>query len=385
MRILIASDTFAPHINGAARFTERLGQGLVRRGHEVHQVVPSTGLNNFTEVIDGMTVHRVRSVAYWGIDNFRCVMPWDSYPFLPKLIADIEPDIIHIQTSAYVGRVAANYATKHRIPLVATNHFMPENAIDQLPLPRLVKRATTKALFWDMHHVYSKAQVLTAPTPRATEILAESAGLLGGVPVSNGVDSEVYAKAAAAARPNEVPRILYVGRLDPEKHVNELIEAVAGLPADVPYRVEIIGIGGQRDEWHKLSVKLGVDDKVIFRGFVEEADLVTAYGSCDIFCIPGVAELQSLVTLEAMSASKPVVAANAMALPHLVRPGENGFLYEPGDIEELRAHLQRLLTDAEERKRMGAVSKQLVAVHAIAGTLQTFEDLYEKAKLAVGR
>ena len=55
MRILIASDTFPPHINGAARFSERLGQGLVRRSHEVHQCAPSTSFRNFTEVVEGMS------------------------------------------------------------------------------------------------------------------------------------------------------------------------------------------------------------------------------------------------------------------------------------------------------------------------------------------
>lgn len=380
MRLLIASDTYAPVINGAARFTERLGQGMVRRGHEVHQLAPSTNFHNFTEEIEGVIVHRVRSFPFWGIENFRWVGPWDAYPEVARVVADVKPDVIHIQNSAYVGRATANEAVRHGIPLVATNHFMPENIMKQLPVPHALQRAASKALFLDIRHVYGKAQVLTAPTPRAVGMLERSAGLHGGLAVSCGVDSAVYSAAATAAPANDVPVILYVGRLDPEKHVNELIEAVAGLPDDVPYRVEIIGDGAAGAGWVKLAAAHNLGpDKVLFRGFVSEAELLEAYGRCDIFCIPGIAELQSIVTLEAMSAGKPVVAANAMALPHLVHSGENGWLYTPGDIEELRSHLTQLLTDPEVRHRMGVESQRIVAHHALDATLQKFETLYERA------
>ena len=99
-----------------------------------------------------------------------------------------------------------------------------------------------------------------------------------------------------------------------------------------------------------------------------------------MFCMPGVAELQSLVTLEAMASGLPVVAADAMALPHLVRPGINGWLYTPGDVRELANRLGDLLADAGLRRRMGAASRELVAAHAVDGTLDAFEGIYEKVR-----
>ena len=384
MRILIASDTFPPHINGAARFTERLGQGLARRGHEVHQAAPSTSVRNFTEEIENVVIHRIRSYPFWALDDFRWVAPWDAYPDMAKIVAEVKPDVIHIQNSAYVGRSAALQATRHRIPLVATNHFMPENVMKQLPVPKALQNAATRALFTDIRHVYKQAQVLTAPTPRAVAILEQSAKLSGGLAVSCGVDTAVYAASAAAAMPHDVPVILYVGRLDPEKKISELIEAVAGLPSDLAYRVEIIGDGIEHGRLQKLATAKGLGpDKVKFFGFISEAELVEAYGRCDIFCMPGIAELQSLVTLEAMSAGKPVVAANAMALPHLVHPGDNGWLYTPGDVAELRGHLQKLLVSPDERHRMGLESTRIVAKHGVDFTLDKYETLYDRAIAAV--
>jgi glycosyltransferase involved in cell wall biosynthesis len=134
----------------------------------------------------------------------------------------------------------------------------------------------------------------------------------------------------------------------------------------------------------KLAAAKGLGtDKVHFFGFVSEHELVEAYGRCDIFCIPGIAELQSLVTLEAMSAGKPVIAANAMALPHLVHPNDNGWLYTPGDIAELRGHLEKLLASPDERHRMGLESQRIVATHGLDATLQKYETLYERAISAV--
>ncbi|WP_242676256.1 glycosyltransferase [Streptosporangium minutum] len=64
--------------------------------------------------------------------------------------------------------------------------------------------------------------------------------------------------------------------------------------------------------------------RVRFRGLVGEDELISAYRSCVVFCMPSIAELQSLATLEAMSAGRPVVAADAVALPLLVRHGTTG-------------------------------------------------------------
>jgi len=97
-----------------------------------------------------------------------------------------------------------------------------------------------------------------------------------------------------------------------------------------------------------------------------------------VFCMPGVAELQSIATLEAMAAGTPVVAADAMALPHLVRPGRNGWLYRPGDVTELSARLGALLRDPGLRRRMGAASRELVAAHDFENTLDTFESIYQR-------
>jgi glycosyltransferase involved in cell wall biosynthesis len=93
--------------------------------------------------------------------------------------------------------------------------------------------------------------------------------------------------------------------------------------------------------------------------------------------MPSIAELQSIATMEAMASGLPVVAADAMALPHLVHDGENGFLFTPGDVDEMAARLTDVLEAAPER--LDAFKKEslrLIQAHDINRTLSTFESLY---------
>jgi glycosyltransferase involved in cell wall biosynthesis len=84
-----------------------------------------------------------------------------------------------------------------------------------------------------------------------------------------------------------------------------------------------------------------------------------------------------------MASALPVVAADAMALPHLVHDGENGYLFRPGDADDLAAKLRLVLEAPEEElQRMKRESLQVVASHDIERTISTFESLYRGESVA---
>ncbi|QDP96084.1 glycosyltransferase family 4 protein [Microlunatus elymi] len=378
MKIVIGADSYAPDINGAARFAERLAEGLAGRRHEIHVVSASTDGPARTEHVGELTVHRLHSIRYRLHESLRVCLPWQTIPESRRLLAELRPDVVHVQSHMVIGRGLAYAAADRAIPLVATNHFMPENVFGYVPLlPRPFYQAAGRIAWRDLARVFGRADVITAPTPRAIQLLQDATGLSGEA-ISCGIDSERYWQASQQAQPGTGPVILFVGRLDQEKRIDELIAAFARIPAGTGARLEIVGHGDQHDLLVRLAAELGVSDRVSFLGHVSEQDLLTAYGRAAIFCMPGVAELQSLVTLEAMSAGKPVVAANAMALPHLVKPGHNGWLYTPGDIGELALRLSTLVSDPALRRRMGQHSRELVSVHDFGATLDRFEDIYAR-------
>jgi glycosyltransferase involved in cell wall biosynthesis len=331
----------------------------------------------------GLTLHRLQSIRYRMHESLRVCLPWQTLPATRRLLADLRPDVVHVQSHMVIGRGLAYAAGRRGLPLVATNHFMPENVFGYVPLlPRQLHRPAGRLAWRDLATVFGRADRITAPTPRAVELLTGATGLTAEA-VSCGIESDRYWQATQDAAATADPVILFVGRLDQEKHIDELIAAFARLPRSTRARLEIVGDGDQHAALERLADQLEVRDRVTFHGHVSDAELLSAYGRAAVFCMPGIAELQSLVTLEAMSAGKPVVAANAMALPHLVQPGQNGWLYTPGDIGELALRLATLVADPALRQRMGRRSREIVAGHAFDATLDRFEGIY--AAVTAGR
>lgn len=227
----------------------------------------------------------------------------------------------------------------------------------------------------------SKTAAVTTPTALAARTMSEHAGLDDVLPISNGIDSAAYepAPGEAVERPGH-PVVLFVGRLAVEKNVDVLIRAIGRMDPELDVHLEVVGDGEQRGPLRALVEELGLAERVHFLGHVSDAELHTTYLRADVFCQPGTAELQSLVSLEAMSASKPVVLADALALPHLVTDGDNGYLFTPGDAQDLAAKLTAVLTAGEqERARMGRASHDRAVKHSQDRTIDLFERLYRGA------
>ena len=372
LRVLIGADTFPPNINGASFFAERFARGLAARGHDVHVVCPSADGPARTEQRDGYTVHRIRSRAIPFHGDYRFCTPGGALKDVAPLLERLRPDVVHVQAHFGVGRALLEAATERGIPGMATNHFMPDNLLGYTPFPRRVKAAITRWAWRDLLRVYRNARIVTTPTPRAAEVLAGIGFDRPVQVVSCGIDLTHY--PAPAARPaGPTMSVLFVGRLEAEKNIDQLLRALAPLPH---VRADLVGDGTRRDELEALARELGIATRVTFHGFVPDAELVRRYAEADVFCMPGTAELQSLATMEAMAAGLPVIAADALALPHLVHHGTNGYLFEPGAITALSRWLAEMAADPDARARMGQASRTIVARHDIGSAMTTFETQY---------
>ncbi|WP_164201234.1 glycosyltransferase [[Micrococcus luteus] ATCC 49442] len=382
LTILIAADTYPPHINGAAQFSYRLAKGMTGRGHNVNVLACRADNGaSFTEFRSEATVHRLRSHGVFTHEYFRICLPWEIKKEISLLFDRVKPDVVHIQSHYMIGEHVLYEAVKRGIRIVATNHFMPENLNPFLPFPQWFKDIIGKISWKDMGKVMGQADVVTTPTPLAAKAMHQHAFLRKVLPLSNGIDSAAYElQPGEVIEPHANPTVVFVGRLAEEKHIDVLINAVAKTPAALNVHLEIVGGGEVRQSLEALAKRLGLEDRVRFLGLASDEQLRETYIKADLFCMPGTAELQSLVTLEAMSASTPVLLADAMALPHLVRDGENGYLFTPNDSDDLAAKITRILQlPASERAAMGQASRRMVEPHSIQGTLQTFEDLYRGA------
>jgi hypothetical protein len=119
MIILIANDTYPPDV-------KRLAEGLAGRDHEVHIVCPSTSRRTEVVTRGGMTEHRLRSVPVPFHIGFRFSPPL-LYRRVLEEVKRIRPDVVHAQGHFFVGRVVIRAVKELSIPVIGTNHFMPDN------------------------------------------------------------------------------------------------------------------------------------------------------------------------------------------------------------------------------------------------------------------
>ena len=379
LRVLIAADTFPPDINGAARFTERLAGGLVRNGNDIHVIAPAISKQHgtFTEVHDGvaMTVHRIRSHRVIIHKTLRFVNPLTLKKKVDLILDGFQPDAIHSQSHMVLGRILVKSGRERNIRLIATNHIMPENLLKYLHLPNFLEKRVKARLWKDSGKVLANYDHVTTPTRRAAELLEEAAGIENVLAISCGIDATKFTNPTPTT--NKPFRVLFLGRLDWEKHIHNLLRAMAKFPKDIEFFVEIAGDGSQKKYLNDLAKELKIADRVSFLGHITEEELPLAYERATVFAMPSIAELQSIATMEAMASGRPVVAANAMALPHLVHNGDNGYLFEPDDVDDFYQCLLKIATaDQKELNRLSENSIHLIQSHDIKRTLAIFEGLY---------
>ncbi|WP_245956656.1 glycosyltransferase [Nonomuraea fuscirosea] len=378
-RILISTDTYPPDVNGAAYFTHRLATGLAARGNDVHVVCQSEAGPASADVVDGVVVHRLRSAPLLVHPTMRVTVPTR----LDRLVADINPDVLHTQGHFVVGRAAIAAARRAGVPVVATNHFMPDNLFQFAHIPEKLRIKAGRLAWRDFSRVFNRADHITTPTPLAARLLSDQGFGREVEPVSCGIDLTRFHPRAEpkswARRMFDLPdrpTVLFVGRLDEEKRLDELVRALPLVLNETDAQVALVGKGNQRDELERLARSIGVSDRVFFLGFVPDENMSQAFSAADVFAMPGVAELQSIATLEAMASGLPVVAADAMALPHLV--DGNGYLFQPGDVVGLARHLTAVLADDGLRARLGKASRELALTHDDQSSLARFERIYDE-------
>ncbi len=378
LRILIGADTFPPDVNGAANFASRLAAGLTERGHDVHVEAPAFNSKHgdFQEKHDGatFTVHRIYSWRWFPHDWLRFVLPWRSQAHAARLLDDLKPDVVHIQSHIVVGRGLARQAALRGIRVIGTNHFMPENMIEHTLLPKFLRRKAIEIAWNDAAKTFALCEAVTSPSRKAADFLEAETNLRGVHAISCGIDASLYTPNFEKHSEN---RVVFVGRVTGEKNLDVLLKAIAALDSKLDVKLDIVGGGDLMNQLKQLAKDLGIADRVYFLGYVTDEQLRAALTRATVFAMPSIAELQSIATMEAMASALPIVAANAMALPHLVHHGENGYLFEPGSVSDLAAKLTDVLTlSDDELLRMKKRSLAYIAAHDIQRTISIFESLY---------
>jgi glycosyltransferase involved in cell wall biosynthesis len=384
MKILIGADLHWPTINGVATFTRNLARGLADRGHEVVVIAPSQTGKAYKEIDGNHVVYRTASVPFAFYQNFR-ISPTPNAE-VKKIIKDFDPDVIHVMMMMWLGQAAMKYGNKFGIPIVTTNHAVPENLMDNIKLLAPIARPINYMLNGYGARFHSKADYMTLPTKAAIDMLNASDRI--DIPmeaVSNGINLDRFKPGKAPKSiykkfklPENKPIISYVGRIDAEKHLQTLVRAFARIAPIYDADLMMVGFGTDSENLKDLINKLKITDRVHFTGKVTDEDLPLLHQVGTVYAMPSPVELQSIATLEAMASGQPIVAVDAGALKELCQNDRNGFLFELDDDEQMAISLLAIVADKELRDQMSKQSLEIAKTHNINYTLERFEAIYKE-------
>jgi 1,2-diacylglycerol 3-alpha-glucosyltransferase len=385
MRIVISSSTYAPAMNGQAVFSTNLAEGLAKVGHQVMVIIDSRRGKASTNLVNDVQLAELSSIS---LEKFRHGANFSPFPKreIRKLFDVFKPDVVHIQDHYPSCRGVANVALENQIKLIGSNHYIPENLAPYIPLYSSMKPVINWFLWQWMLSLYKRLDVVTAQSSAAASILRRVGLKMPIYPISCGIDTQLYSPNPHVDResfchnygldPNKII-FLFLGRIDGEKRVDLLLRAVQQLDRN-DVQLAIAGHGSVEKRMKRMVQTMKLQDRVKFTGFISSENKPGLLNSVDIFIMPSEAELLSISTLEAMACGRPVLVADALALPELVHAGENGYLFIPGDVDDLTRRMIELANQSQLWRAMGTASREIALQHDLEKVIRKYEGLYIK-------
>jgi len=354
LRIALFSGNYNYVRDGANQALNRLVGHLLERGVAARVYSPTVPKPAFPPTGDLVDVPAMPMIG--GRGEYKIAR---GLPAKPR--ADLEafaPNLVHVSAPDFLGHAALTWARKRGIATVASLHTRFET------YPRYYGIGFTEPwLVRLLTRFYNRADRVLVPGESMAAILRDWGVTTPTAIWSRGIDHARFDPARCSLDwrrslgiGDDEMAVGFLGRLVKEKGLDVFASVVTELRArGVAHRVVVVGEGPAR-EWFASQVP-----GAIFAGFQSGDDLGRAVASMDVFFNPSVTETFGNVTLEAMAAGVPVVAARATGAVDLLEPGVTGFLVPPGDIAGYADAIARIVSDRALRQRMGAAGHSAAA------------------------
>lgn len=386
MKILMATDTYWPRINGVTVAVDTLRKSLSAMGHAVSIIAPRYGRTEGA-VADPEGIHRFPSMSPPMSREDRFV-----FPFLKKrvrrMIESFQPDIVHAHTEFTLGQAGKKYAELAGIPLIMTCHTLWEQYVTAyIPeLPASVSRKMVRRLSL---RFYRDADAVIVPSEAMRTLLTQYGLERPVAVVPTGVDLDAFS-AEPSGRDGESLQgsfpllsgrriLLYVGRVAHEKNIGFLLDVLVRVLAKDQHVILVIaGDGPARQDLERQVKDLGLGSSVIFTGYLNRSAISSLYSRTEVFCFASKTETQGLVLLEAMVHGTPFVALSHGGTADILADGRGGFVSEE-DPDRFAGKVLSILHDAPLRERLAKDGRQYAESWTAPKMAQRLLSVYEDA------
>lgn len=400
-RVLLVTSSY-PRWEGdnTTPFVHHLAQDLRSRGWDILVLAPHAPGAARQETLNGVPVERFRylwptSLETVCYDGGALVKLRRNRWNLVKI-----PFLVVSQWAAILWRIR-----RHKFRLVHSHWILPQGLTVALSAGLLGVRHITTIHGSDVfalrgwfarqckRYVLRHADAVTVNSS-ATHAAAESLapGLRGLTRIAMGATvpaPDVEARAAVLRdtyRRNAGPLLIFVGRLVEEKGVGDLLTAIAILRPDLPdVTALIVGEGPDRKNFERLADQLGIGDLITFTGWLTIDEVQCHLRAADIFvgvskpALDGTVEAQGIAFIEAMLASRSIVATAIGGIGDIVQHYRTGLVVEPGAPEEVAKAISRLTSDHSLAERIGFEARQQAMLHHTRDvSAARFDALYER-------
>ncbi len=380
LNIAMVCDPIGNSKSGVIVSTLRFGKLLKERGHHVIFIGARSKEHKDHNYHHGIKAYRYRSIPVPKSGGWHLAFP--TIKELKNVFQEEKINIVHILLPMSGAIIAIKAARALNINIVAHSHSQPENLF--MDMPKLIQPALNNLWNKYLKWVYGKAELLIYPSEMARSLLNKlSDKNQPSSVVSNGINLSEFKQIDIGDFhqrfniPSDHVKLLFVGRLYPEKSIDTLIKAVPHIIEKHPNtHIMIVGAGHLRSKLEKLVYNLGVNNHITFLGLVSDEDKILAYNASDIFVLPSLAELEGMVVLEAMACGKPIIISNAEMSASRYFVDSNGFLFKKEDNEDLARQALKLITDASLRKKMGEASLKKSRQYNVNESVLKLENLY---------
>jgi len=383
MKILLATESYYPNIDGGAVAQYNLTQSLKKQGHEVSIIAPGHSLRKTIENNNGTTIYRTRAVKLPYYMNGKYY--FSPFPLFEvrKIIKKIKPDIINVCSPYPISISAMLWARKYDIPVIGSIHVLPQNML--APFFNLKSYETIKEYTWRyLVYFFNLVDWATIPTKTGADMFINRGLQTNITPISNGLETKIFNPENDGeylrnrfGLPDE-NIVLFTGRINEEKNLDVLIKSIPYVLEKIDAHFLLVGSGGEyKNKLMNLTKELHIEDHTTFTDFLDWKDYPNIYNIADVFAIPAESELQSLVTMEAIASGLPVVVVNNGALPELASMN-NGFVFEPKNSKQMAECIVKILSNEKLKNTMGANSLKLIKQHSMDTVTYEFEKTFEK-------